>query len=333
MFDTKILKRPAMTGVIRDYKDPESYPFTQAGILPETSTDGDQISWDIEVVSRDVDKFEGIHSPAGVRKVTKYSTNAAQLARTFKSKNIKGSILKNLREPGSDEKMEIAENMVAREIQKFRKLLNRQNEYMRAGALQGTLAMTIDGISHSIDYGIDSSHKPTASTLWSNPAANVVKDLNDWKTLIEEDSGYAAAWVFCSSEVMTDLVKNDDIMTYFGSTPAGGDYMKEGKIARLAGLNFVEHNATYKPEGGSPTRYLDKTKIVIVPAADMEWGDFVVGTDVVPSDDRSEIVEVAGMYSYSNVEINPASIQLFAGMVRLPIIRNPNAIVVATVRS
>jgi hypothetical protein len=333
MFDVKILKRPALTGIIQDFKDPQRHVFTESGILPETPVDGDQISWDIEVVDRDVAKFQGMHSPAGVRRLTKFSNKSATLARTFTSKNVKGTLLKNLREPGSDQKMEIAESIVAREVQKFARYLNRQNEFMRASALQGSIAMTIDGLAHSVDYGFAAAHTPTAPTLWSDPAADIIGDLSTWKLLIAEDSGYDPTMAFISAEIMRNMLKNDQIMSYFASTPQGGDYMKEGKIGRLMGLDFMEANHGYVPDGGSFTRYLDYKKMIIVPPPDPEWGDFAVGTDVVPTDDRGDIEEVQGRYSFSNVEINPASLQLFAGEVRLPIIRNPNAIVVPTVLS
>jgi hypothetical protein len=106
-------------------------------------------------------------------------------------------------------------------------------------------------------------------------------------------------------------------------------FLREGTLGRFLGMEWVAYDHTYLVKG-SPTRYIDDDTVVFVPAPDGDWGHFDVGSDVVPSDDKRSMQEVVGRYAYSNVGINPASMEIYAGEVRLPIIRIPSALGVLT---
>lgn len=334
MLDLDLLRRIAVTRVINAFLVGD-LPFKASGILPEEDVQGDVAKWDIRGVSRDIASFEGKHSPAGTRKLDVIGQSIATLARTFKSTLIQGSWLTGLRRAGSDDLQPLAEEQIAKAALGLRQTIDRQDEFMIARALQGTLAMTIDGLAHSIDYKIPASHKLTVGSgipvSWADTGAEIMKDINSIKDLVAKDSGYSVATAFCSSKVIEYLISNEATLGFFGSTPAGVQALTEGRIGRFMGINWVASDARYLDDAGVAQRHLDEKKVVFVPAPNTDWGSFGVGTDVVPEDGDAGMKEVRGLYAYTRGKHNPASIELFAGKVRAPIIRTPSAIVVAQV--
>lgn len=335
MLDVDLLRIETLTDMINEFKVGDI--STILGLLPRNEGVGQEVNWDILGAERDVDTFEGQRSPAGTRKLQVIGNRGAKLARTFKSTFVPGSVLMDLRNPGTESRQRVAEDTIARELRALSNLIDRQNAFMISQAIQGSIAMTIDGLQHTVDYGFASSHKPTVGAgvaiAWSDPAADIVGDITGWKTMVAEDSGYQLDTVITSSEVIQSLIKNDFVGSFFASTPEGTQALREGKIGRFQGLNWVAYDQNYKPDGGSVTRYIDKRKVILLPAPDVEWGFFRVGSDVIPSDDKRSMQETIGRYAYSTLSENPASVALYAGEVRLPIIRVPNAIIAATVEA
>lgn len=336
MLDLDLLRRVPITRVINAFQVGD-LPFKASGILPEEDVQGDVAKWDIRGISRDVGTFEGKHSPAGTRKLDVIGQSIATLARTFKSTLIQGSWLTGLRRTGSDDLQPLAEEQIAKAALGLRQVIDRQDEFMIARALQGTLAMTIDGIAHSIDYKIPASHKLSVGAgipvAWSDPSANIMRDINSFLDLAATDSGRILTNAYCSRKVIEYLISNEATLGFFGSTPAGVQALTEGRIGRFMGINWNVSDQRFvtDPETGATERYLDEKKIVFAPAPDPDWGSFGVGTDVVPEDGDAGMKEVRGLYAYTRGKHNPASIELFAGKVRIPIIRQPSALVVAQV--
>lgn len=313
--------------------------LTASGVLPVRGGMGDNKSWDIKVVNRDVDSFEGKYSPAGTRKMTVIKHQTAALIKTFKSTFVPGQILMDLRQPGGTQRQVVAQNKIAEETQELSELIDRQNEFLIAKALQDDLSVTIDDIAHDVEYFFPAGHKlltpggagNNVDVSWTDPGADVVHDVRVFKQLISEDSGFTPATVWCSDEVIEALIKNDFIGQYFASTPAGTEFLREGQISRFMGLNWRPYMNTYVDADGNVQRYIPADTIIITPNPNPTWGEFWKGSDVIPTDDKQGMHEVQGRYAYSELTTNPPSVALYAGEVRLPIIKRPNAIVVAKV--
>lgn len=334
MIDVELLRQEALIDMINEFQ-PGELRLSQSGILPRQEGAGRQFAWDILGIERDIPKLEGLHAPARPRKLQVIKQQSARLARSFKSVHVPASLLIDLRNPGSDQRQRVAEDTVGRELRALSMAIDRTNEFMIAGALQGSLTLDLDELSHTIDYGFSASHILSIGSgiplAWDDQAANVVKDIRSFRTLIEEDSGFSAGTVWTSSEVIDALIRNDFVNSYFASTPAGVQALTEGQIGRFYGLNWVAYDGTYKDSNGDVQRYIPKNKLIVTPAPNDDWGFMRVGSDAVPTDDGMSAMERIGRYSYADVLKNPAAIALFAGEVRLPVIRIPDAVVVATV--
>lgn len=340
MIDVELLRQETLIDMINDFQ-PGNLQLVASGILPVVTAAGDNFSWDIEKVQRDVDAFEGKLSPAGTRAMKIIANRTARLIRSFKSTFIPGGVLVDLRNPGTTQRQTIAEDTVGRESQALANLLDRQNEFLIAKALQDDLSVKIDDLTHAVSYEFSATHKnltpggggQNVPLVWNDPGADIVADIRRFRTLISEDSGFDPVTVWTSSEVIDALIKNDFVQSYFASTPAGVQALTEGSIGRFYGLNWRAYDQTYVDSAGAVQRFIPKDRIIITPAPSNIWGFLRRGSDVIPTDDKQSIHEVIGRYSYSDITMNPASIALYAGEVRMPIIRRPDAILVAKVLS
>lgn len=340
MFDVELLKQEALTDLIREFQ-PEGFRLLNSGVLPRQERVGQTISWDIVRPERDVDTFEGTLSPAGTRAMRVIGQRSAKLARTFKSIPIPGAVLIDLRRPGGDDRARVAEDTISDNSLSIAQLIDRQNEYMVARALQGSLEMTIDKMAHTVDYGFSANHQFTVGNdpdtqiplAWDDESADVIDDIKKFKKRIAEDSGFQPTTVWCGVDVISALIKNDFVQAYFNSTEAGTEFLREGSISRFMGLNWVEYDGTYVDSNNVVQKFIPEGKLIVHPAPSKEWGFFAVGSDVVPTDDGRSIREVVGRFSYSRIAENPPGIALFGGEVRLPVIRIPDALVTAEVLS
>lgn len=335
MLDVEVLRYESVTGIINEFKLP-ALKLKASGQLPEIGTEGQTVTWDIRGIPRDVGKFAGKHSAAGVRELGTIGQQTARLARTFESTRIAGSFLLDLRRPGSVQRQKLAEDQVAQALLNLRQMIDRQDEYMIAKALQGSLAMKVDGLDVTVDYGFDPTHilaiEPAGIPVaWDDPGADIIDDLDRILNLIAEDSGEDGATVWCSKETIKRLMQNETVKEYFASTPAGVQALTEGTIGRFYGLSWNAYNGTYVDAAGNVQRFIPENKIIVCPIANTDVAEMSVGTDAIMSDDDKDLVETAGLYSFARGVYNPAAIELFAGKVRLPIIKKPDAFVVAQV--
>ena len=120
-------------------------------------------------------------------------------------------------------------------------------------------------IAFTIDFSIDSSHTPSlaGTRKWSDTTNSLpLVDIAEWKATYEADSGKVARYAVCNQSVMTYLVQNDQVLAVL-SEDDKKEVKREGKITRLGGLDWMQYDAAYTPEGGSATKYMSDNKVVL----------------------------------------------------------------------
>ncbi len=337
MLDIQMLRRTNLKDMIDAYKVGD-LPLLRLGILPRDEDVGTHHAWDIQRPARDVGTFEGPFSPAGTRKMEVIGHQSANLIRTFKSTFIPGNVLLDLRREGGEDRERAAERRVAKETLSLRRLLDRQDEYMISRSLHGALAVTIDGMAHAIDYKFSDSHKfengkvgADIPVSWDDPGADLIEDIKNIKKRVAEDSGYTLRTVMVGSDVIAAILKNDVITNLIAGSAMAEEYARSGMIREFQGLSWIVNDATYKPDGGAVTYYIDRDKAIFLPEPSEEIGYFRVGSEMVQDDDERGMSEVVGRFAFTRTKYNPASLELFAGEVRMPVIRIPDALATAKV--
>jgi hypothetical protein len=108
--------------------------------------------------------------------------------------------------------------------------------------------------------------------------------------------------------------------------------------AGLGGLDWRFTDGTYKPEGGAVSRYFPADTVVVLPdearlGGVLGWAEgrvHVPANAVFGSAESGTTLvrELRGYYSYAEVRTDPMGVRIYAGWYGLPLVLNPNAVLV-----
>jgi hypothetical protein len=147
-------------------------------------------------------------------------------------------------------------------------------ESLKWEAFSGEAEITYPtGSTITVDYGIPASHKPTASTLWSDTAnSDPIADIKEWATLTANAVGHYGLRIHLSSEVWELILENAEVATKLSGQGRSLLIPTEEDILALlrAGTEFVIVDEGYRDEGVGTNRgvdtltpYLPKDKVLI----------------------------------------------------------------------
>ncbi len=207
------------------------------------------------------------------------------------------------------------------------------------------LGSPVSGSALTADFAVPAAQKGVspAGADWSNQATSVpITDLKAWETIYRSNNGGANpdAWGV-SSEVMADLVLNAQVRATAagtsGVTPGilGPDQVNQ--VLRASGVNapIVVMFDVERPTltSGAPARVVDDRAVVGVKAG--------MGATIYTTPPATGGLARAGATQMSSVEpgviayqvggIDPAWVKTTAEGLALPVLRDPNALFVASV--
>lgn len=328
MNDPEILTTRFLTGLIRKYRN-EQFVLLNTGLFPEKPMRGHQALWDVETPDRGLGELSGGTSTSKPVEGDDLSQQGCEMYKASFHSKVDESQLIGVREPGSNELQTIGEDEVGRRTAKVAKKIDRMKEFLISQALQGTGSVKIDGKTVDLPDRIPGGNKVSGSD-WSDPSTKILEDIDDDLQLIEEATGYTPAFALTSRECITAIMQNETVGGFFNSTPAGVDYMVTGKLSRFKGLTWIAHNQTYKPKGGSATRFVAEDKVIYYPAPDRELFEMQVGSIAVPSADGRRAEEKIGRWSWSDLKKDPVETLVYGAERFMPVIYDGNAVVVRT---
>ncbi|MGE0713694.1 MAG: major capsid protein [Planctomycetota bacterium] len=306
---------------------------------------GDAASWDEVEFSRHLAPVTGEESPhtrANLLKTTKRSSTMAYV-RLYK--DLPASHLFLNRAPGSD--MSDAEAILATELLDLANLIANTKEFLACGALLGLIDVnpaTVPGseISFKVDFG---NAMAQAMASWADKATPLrSSELIELKRKFKEQSGLSAEIAITEPGVEGWLVANDELRQ-FAKEPLALMIIENATLEgvnpqweRLAGLSFRFTDGTYKPQGGPVTRYFPAGKVLVLPGVPrlnqvLGWAEGKVYVPAGPvygdaARATSMIREMRGSYAYAEVRTDPMGIRIYAGWHGLPVVLNPNAVMV-----
>jgi hypothetical protein len=341
MFDTNLLHQEVLTKAIQEFKDP-NLTVKESGTFPEVGEQGQERTWDILKANRTLADVVGKHSPSVSQKLEVIGQGNARLARSYENQPVPGSVLIQLRNPGSTSLAKGAAQVIARELKKLNDRIERRDEQMLCGALQGSFDITIHGVTVTVDYKFSASHKctiggaqidaQTFAIAWSDPGADIKFDVMKVQQKVMDDSGQMIRTAIISPEIKLDLMNNVDARDFLKQTAQGEKFVQTGEIDQMWGLNWRTVRHSFKPEGGSVTRFWPSDTVSFLPEPSTDVAYMSVGSDYIPTEDRKNMQEVIGKYAYAAIKDDPVAVLLYAGKVRIPIIAIPDAFLKAVVR-
>lgn len=209
-------------------------------------------------------------------------------------------------------------------------------ERMRMEVLtSGTITLASDGQAYSYDFGIPETQKATVSTDWSDPDADVIKDITDIVDYMKAQ-GVIITKAVCNSSVVNALRKNKEIKNQI-YVLAGGSISSISAVKVLdfikqeTGVSIYAYDNVYVDETGAHKYVADNT-IVFLP--DGALGATHMGTTPEESDlgggNTAAVVSVLpeGIAVTSYGTEDPVNVELKVSMVGMPSFERANEVYV-----
>ncbi len=322
--ELEILHHKVLTRTVSDFK---FAALLGTKLFPVQQIDGITARWDIISPGREKGTFRIPGEPATVVELTRLAQRTATCILMLLEKSLDEATLAWLRMAG-EEDVNSARAHITEEQYDLDRRIQYTKEWTIWQALTGSLTIDQDNLKLSIDYGLDASHKPTASASWATAATDIPADIRAWKALIYEDSGYQPAEAYCNETVMEYMIKNDNVGDLLGDYVLKEQLAQEGYIKRFMGLDWHVYDAGYMV-GDTFTNFIADDTVIIVPAEKV-YGRLQVGTQEIPTG-FSSVEKAYGKFSYAATQPNPPGVDLFVGENFLPVILIPGAVVCADV--
>jgi hypothetical protein len=179
---------------------------------------------------------------------------------------------------------------------------------------------------------------------WTDPAAKLRSaELMRVKRRFKDQSGLRAGVAITEPSVEGYLVRNEEIKGFARET-LGSQILRNLELTGtnpqwdgLAGLSWRFTDGTYKPEDAPLRRYFPADHVLVLPTENLlknvlGWAE---GKVFVPTARFAGglaalglIQELRGFYAYAEVRTDPAGVRIYAGWYGLPVVLNPNAVLV-----
>lgn len=318
-----------MTEIVRRFPRPQ---HIGAELFPERPVAGNVAAWDVVTGARHLARYSAQGGEAYIRALKSKERHTAELTYIKEKKTIDEATKNFIDRPGEFDEP-YGDQAITDELEELdRGVENRREASRWYGLTHGVLDINqIDPpIKFKVDYSLDSTHKPTLAGARKWTAASTSKPLDDilgWKILIAKDSGVTAGRGYLNSQVMRNLVANSDIRDLLKYT-VGDQLAKNGFITALAGISITVYDTTYTDDDDTVRSMITDDKFLLV--APLGLAKTFVGPSDVPVGD-SGTRKVVGKFSYSWVTKDPVDTWVLVGVRELPVIQNPNQMVIAII--
>ncbi|WP_319405142.1 major capsid protein [uncultured Desulfosarcina sp.] len=235
----------------------------------ERGQTSDLMAFDVITGSEGILKTISVMAPATVDDKTSRKTVTLKAPRLSNKRFIHVAELNSIRAMG-EIGVETMKRRIAIELKDMRNKHDRTLEFWAVGALKGMIYDS-DLSSVLVDYNVDGSFHPvlTGNSLWTDPASNPITTLRAWKKQIEDNIGTTVLeWVaFLGSQVMGALLEHSGVLAYL-IDDKGSEIAENGRISRLAGIELIECNHSFRDESDVLHRLIDPDSFLLVGVCD-----------------------------------------------------------------
>jgi hypothetical protein len=159
------------------------------------------------------------------------------------------------------------------------------------------------------DYGVQSSHLPTASVAWTDHGtADPLEQMRDWADLYTDDAGEPPAYALTSRQAIGHLLRNDAVRANFATLGGTPSVITRAQLAGLLDANDLPQLVQYDSQvyvGSTATRIIPANKMVYLPQNAASLGNTMWGV-------TAEAMELAGL---NNPQLTFAQAPGLVGMV------------------
>lgn len=198
----------------------------------------------------------------------------------------------------------------------------------------GTITLSSNGQSYEYDFEVPAEQKTEVTTSWSNPAADIIKDINDIVEAMKA-KGVIITRAICNSSVINDMKKNNSIRNQIYVLAGGAISSISGAkvlefVKQETGVTFYAYDNVYVDEAGDAHKYVADNTVSFLP--DGTLGATHMGTTPEESDlgtgATSAVVSVLpeGIAVTSYGTEDPVNVEVKVSMVGMPSFERANEV-------
>lgn len=228
----------------------------------------------------------------------------------------------------------------------LREIFNDEIELIEAAAIKlermrmevltnGTITLAENGQAYEYDFGIPADQKMTASVSWSDPSADIIKEINDIKDAMKA-KGVTITRAICNNEVIKYLEKNTNIKNQI-YVLAGGSISSINGARALSyledetGITFFVYDNVYVDEDGQAHKYIADDTVVFIPDGTLGYtnmGTTPEESDLMASGIASVRVLNNGVAVTEYKTVDPVNVEVKVSMVGMPSFERANEVVI-----
>ena len=312
------------------------------GLDKEEQLPNDEAQFDVLIGGKKLAPFVGRDQPAKVIEQDVVRSDTVKIPRIRVKKGYSAKDLTfnrgvglPIHVRGTSDVNAMRDDVVTRQLAKFKRDINRSIEWLCTQALTGTIAYAQDDYHFDIDYLMPAANKPTAAVLWSESAtADPLGDIEAWKVLVEDATGFTPRVAFARHELITELLAVTAVTTELDNRRIIGGNIDVNKnmvngvtrIGELRGVTIYQYNETYvTPAGVTTPMIADNVFIMAAPDADNRffWG--------AVEDLDAGVNFATPFFSKDYLTPDPSKLWVLAESAPLPVLGQPDSVVYATV--
>lgn len=206
-----------------------------------------------------------------------------------------------------------------------------RREMMRMMLLTtGTIMVSSNGQDYDYDYGVPAENRVNASTAWSNPAADILGDINTALDDVEDRTGTRPTRAVVNRKTWNYIMANDAIRITINpvlanfaqsATPLITAAQVSRVLMDVAGVEIYVNNKLYTDDNGEQVRYIPDDTISFFPSGAL--GNTVFGTTPAESDlmtGAAANVQITdtGVAVLTTKHIDPVNVETIVSMIVLP---------------
>jgi len=159
------------------------------------------------------------------------------------------------------------------------------------------------------DYGVQSSHLPTAPVVWTDYAtSDPFEQMRDWADLYTDDAGEPPAYALTSRQAIGHMLRNDAVRANFATLGGTPSVITRAQLAGLLDANDLPQLVQYDSQvyvGNTATRIIPANKMIFLPQSAASLGNTMWGV-------TAEALELVGL---TNPQLTFAQAPGLVGMV------------------
>lgn len=284
--------------------------------------------WDEVHLSRNMSPLTVPGGEAVYSNLTKKVARSAQMAYTRVKKSLDAKTMYWVREAGNKgAAVAQAENAVVREMKDLDFQVAQRTEWMIWETFKGGFTYNSDDVKVVVDFGLPAANKPTAVPLWTDTAnSDPLANIRAWVQQIMKAGGKKPTNLYINGETLTLLMQNDKIRDSLKAVFGQGTLTSRIKELILVdtGLAVVEQSSGYVPIGGTFTYFLPAANVIL--SSGFDAIDLLNGNSL-----DHKAMGRPGKFAKSWEQEDPSTKILLVEHYRLPVLRNVEEVVYATV--